>query len=258
MKFFIKNRHGLKMAVVVETPEHPKALAFVMHGLSGNKEELHLRTFAEAFKERGFTVVRFDTTNTFGESEGRYEDATVTNYFEDLEDAIDWAKGQSWYREPFWLAGHSLGGLCIGLYAEKYPERVAALAPIAGVVSGKLSIEKRALHDADELEAWKKTGWYEEESESKPGLIKRLPWSHMEDRLKYDLLPDAGKLTMPVLLIVGDQDRTMLEVEALDRAITGPKELHVIRGAPHVFKEPEHLAEIKGIFLKWIDANLKT
>ena len=59
-----------------------------MHGLGGFKEQKHIQTFADAFLENNFTVVLFDTTHTYGESEGKYEDATTTNYYEDLEDVI--------------------------------------------------------------------------------------------------------------------------------------------------------------------------
>ena len=55
-----------------------------MHGLGGFKEQPHIETFAESFFELDYTVIRFDTTNTFGESEGNYENATVTNYLEDF------------------------------------------------------------------------------------------------------------------------------------------------------------------------------
>src|SRR5680860_130142 len=131
MKTFIKNRDGKKICVVVDENPNSKGLAFIMHGLGGSKKELHIQRFTKAFKDNGFTTVLFDTRNTFGESEGQYEDATTTNYYEDLEDVINWAKTQDWYKEPFWLAGHSLGGLCITLYTQKHPEQVKALAPIS-------------------------------------------------------------------------------------------------------------------------------
>lgn len=253
-KLFIKNRKGESIAVLVEKSLNQKGLAFVMHGLSGFKEQDHIATFASAFKDNGFTVVRFDTTNTFGESDGKYEDATITNYYEDLEDVIKWAEGQEWYQEPFVLSGHSLGGICTSLYAEKYPEKVLALAPISPVVSGALSVEAHKRDDAEEFARWEKTGWKEEESRSKPGMIKRLPWSHIADRLKYDLLPNASKLTMPVLLIVGENDTKTPpdHVQVLFKVLPGSKEYHVIKGAPHTFRDKKHLAEIKELFLKWI------
>lgn len=251
-KLFIQNRKGQKLAVLVETQQGAKGLAFVMHGLGGFKEQPHLGAMAEAFFESGYTVVRFDTTNTFGESDGNYEDATTTNYYEDLEDVIAWAQTQPWYEEPFVLAGHSLGGLCVALFAERHPEKVKGLAPISTVVSGKLSTETPS-HRAEAGE-WEKTGWRINESRSKPGVMKRLKWSHMADRVKYDLLPDIRKLTMPVLLIVGEKDDSTppAHQEILFKVLPGPKEFYVIAGAPHTFRDEKHLNEIKEIFKNWI------
>ena len=257
-KLFIKNRKGQKLAVIVEKNLDQRGLAFVMHGLGGFKEQDHIKTFADAFKEKGFTVVRFDTTNTFGESDGSCDNATITNYFEDLEDVIQWAQQQKWYREPFALAGHSLGGICTALYAEKYPRKILALAPISTVVSGRLSVEAQKQYDAENFANWEKTGWQEWESRSRPGAIRHLPWSHITDRLKYDLIPEAKNLTMPVLLIVGENDTlTPLEHQKiLFDNLTGSKELHVIKNASHTFLEKKHLDEIKKIFLRWIDSFL--
>lgn len=254
-KFFIKNRKGQNISVIVEQAEKQKGLAFVMHGLSGHKGEEHIKTFAEAFKDKGFTVVRFDTTNTFGESDGNYEDATVTNYYEDLEDIVGWARKQKWFEKPFALAGHSLGGLCIALYAENHPEEVSGLAPISTVVSGKLSMETEK--HSSTAEEWERTGWRTERSHS--GKVKRLKWSHMEDRLKYDLLPRVENLTMPVLLIVGDQDDgTPPEHQQIlyDALPPGKKEIHIIEGAPHTFRDPIHLDQMRELFEVWIDRNL--
>ena len=118
-KKFIKNRKDQKISVLVDVSPHQKGLAIVMHGLGGFKEQPHIRVFADSFKEDGFTVIRFDATNTLGsgESYGKYDDATATNYYEDLDDVMTWAKKQPWYQEPFWLAGHSLGGMSIILFA---------------------------------------------------------------------------------------------------------------------------------------------
>ena len=250
-KVTIKNRKNQNIVLILEKAQDQKGLAFVMHGLGGFKEQPHIETFAKAFSDASYTVVRFDTTNTYGESDGDYADATTTNYYEDLEDVISWAKTQPWYQEPFCLSGHSLGGISTALYAEKYPEKLKALAPISTVVSGELSLKT---FPKEELENWKKTGWRERESETTPGQIKRLKWTHIEDRMKYDLLPQVEKLTMPVLLIVGEKDEHLFESQTLFAAISGSKkELHLIKGAPHTFRTPEHLAEIKNILDKWVE-----
>ncbi len=250
-KLKIKNRKGQNLSVILEEQSDAVGLAFIMHGLGGFKEQPHIETFAAAYREKSFTVVRFDTANTFGESDGNYEDATITNYYEDLEDVVAWATTQPWYQEPFWLEGHSLGGICTALFAEQHPERVKALAPISTVVSNKFIAD---VYTEEELKNWKETGYLVKPSLSKPGTTKRLKWAFYEDRLKYDLLENAGKLVMPVLLIVGENDdRTPLKhQQALYDVLPGKKELHVIKGAEHTFRDEEHLKEIKEIISNWI------
>ncbi len=256
-KITIKNRKGMKMAVLLEKAEGvevkggSKGLVFVLHGHGGNKDQRHVKMFAQAFLEKGYDTVRFDTTNTFGESEGKYEDATATTTKEDLEDVIKWASKQKWYREPFVLVGHSLGGLAVGLYAESHPEKIRGLAPIATVVSGKLSMELYP----EEKKEWKKTGWNIKESSTTPGLIKKCPWSYTQDKMQYDLLSNASKLTMPVLLIVGTEDTScpVYQQKILFQAMPEPKEIHVIQEAPHTYVKEKDIKKVKDILLKWTD-----
>ncbi len=94
----------------------------------------------------------------------------------------------------------------------------------------------------------------ERESRSKPGVIKRLKWPHVIDRLKYDLLPMAGKLTMPALMIVGEKDKSTppAHQQLLYDKLSGKKEIHIIKNSQHTFRGELHLKQIKQIFLDWI------
>ncbi|MBI4090138.1 MAG: hypothetical protein HY421_01930 [Candidatus Kerfeldbacteria bacterium] len=87
-----------------------------------------------------------------------------------------------------------------------------------------------------------------------PGVIKRLKWSHVADRLKYDLLPNVGKLRMPVLLLVGELDEPtpVKHQQLLYEVLPGPKEVHIIPGAPHTFRDPRHLQHIHRILSAWL------
>lgn len=251
-KLFIKNRHGQKLSVLVEGEENKGGLAFVMHGLGGFKEQKHIETFAKAFLDNGYTVVRFDTTNTLGESDGDYGDSNFTKSYNDLEDIIKWAGTQDWYQEPFGLAGHSLGSGCSLFYAANNPEKIKGLAPTSTVLGGKYTL---ARYRKEDLRQWEETGVRSGMSASKPGVMKELKWEQFkEDILQYDIVPMADKLTMPVLMIVGSEDMgTPFEDQKLllDK-LPGEKEIHSIEGAPHTFKEPEHLEEIYKIFDNWI------
>ncbi len=255
MRVEIVNRKGLKIIALVEIPTTPKGTAVVMHGLGGFKEQVHIQTFVEAFKVGGYTTVNFDTTNSIGESDGKFEDATLTNYYQDLEDVIAWVEKQSWFVKPLILSGHSLGGFSVAYYAENHPSEVYAIAPISPFVSGKLSTESHQIYEPEEFKKWEETGWQIKQSSSRPGVIKKLPWSHMMDRMKYDLFTKINNLTMPTLVIVGDKDVSTpaRHVQAFYDGITGnKKELHIITGAPHTFKDPGELDQIREIFADWL------
>ena len=250
MKTFITNRDNNEISVVVENEDSGSSkLAFVMHGLSGNKEEPHLRGMVDVLVKNDYTVVTWDAVHTFGESKGgAYEDATITNYLADLEDVISWASSSDWYVEPFVLIGHSLGGISTALYAEKYPEKVKALAPLSTVVNGELRMESKA----NIVDEWRRTGYHTEKRSN--GDTKTLKWSHMEDNMQYDITKDASKLTMPVLLVVGSRDTSTKpeHQKVFYESLKTDKELHIVEGAEHTFYRPHEREELNQILEHWL------
>lgn len=274
-QLFVKNRSGLNVRVCIDTPEGEtdsslvvtvKGLAFIMPGLGSHHRKPEFRAMSEILTHHGYVVVSLDPTHSFGESEGDYADATFTTYATDLEDVIEWA-GKNLnshmlgdhagfhvlYTEPFILVGHSLGAMSVAYYAERFPEKVKALAPLATVISGKLSLETRT---PEELEKWKTLGY--QETVRSNGDTKTLKWSHMEDRLKYDLLKDAAKITMPLLMLAGELDKNtppkhqQLFFDAVGTK-AGEKEFHIIKNADHNIGRADVLPEVKEIFEKWIE-----
>jgi pimeloyl-ACP methyl ester carboxylesterase len=250
-KVFIKNRKNKKISVMLERKDSPIGVALVMHGLGAFKEQPQVQAIAQAFLDNNYSVVRFDTTNSLGESDGKHEYATTTNFYQDLEDVLMWSETQSWYEEPFALAGQSLGGISVGLYAERFPNKVKNLILINSTISGEKSLKGK---DQKQMEEWKKTGWQITESISRPGVIKRLPWSHMEDRLKFDLYPLVSKLTMNVLIITGEVDNNERPGDQEDffKAIPGNKEFIILPGVPHTIRDEVHLDLLTNAISSWL------
>ena len=245
-KFFIKNRQGKKISVSLEKNNNQAGLVFIMPGLGATKKDTHVRTFAKAFREKDFTVVIFDVTNGVGESDGDYSQASFTGYYNDLSDVIDWSRSQNWYQELFCLVGHSMGGGCVLWYGANHPEKLSGLAPISTVIGGHQTLAK---FNRDSLAVIKK-------DENNQDVIKKLDWKPFEkDILQYDIVPEATKMTMPILMMVGDQDPgTPLEDQMkFYKGVPGEKEMHVIKGAAHTFEEPIHLKQVRQIFKDWID-----
>jgi fermentation-respiration switch protein FrsA (DUF1100 family) len=78
----------------------------------------------------------------------------------------------------------------------------------------------------------------------------------MEERLNHDLLINADNITMPILIIVGENDQSCPpdHQKILINKIpeTTQKELYIIKDAPHTFREQNHLRQLKDIFDSWL------
>jgi alpha-beta hydrolase superfamily lysophospholipase len=249
-KTIIKNRKGLKMAVIIDEVKNQKGLVFVMHGFGSFKEHKLLTRVAKIFNEKDFTAIRFDTTNSIGESEGKLEDATMTEYFEDLEDIIEWSKSQKWYQEPFSLVGHSLGGYCIANYAIKNQDRVNSLILFGSIISGKLFQETDKIKPL--LKDWKEKGIREWESSSSPGVFKKSKYAFIEDGMNHDLLKNADKIKCPVVMITGENDES-IPVEhqkMLFDKIKSSKQFYVLKTGNHNLKGMEDSPELFSIISK--------
>jgi len=253
-KQFIKNRQNQNVSVVVEkqTGSQNTGIVFVGHGLSGNKEQPHVVAIADVLKQAGYVVVTWDATNSPGESDGNPEDATVTNFLEDMESVIEWSKTQPWYTEPFVVCGHSLGGICSLLYAEQHPEEVKALLLLSSVISGELSLEA---YGTDAIKEWREKDFYNIGTTTSGEPIP-VRWKHMEDRLQYDALKDTSALTMPVLMISGSEDnRALPEHQKIlfNRLPSDKKELKTIEGSGHVFESTEEITKLCNIVSEWAE-----
>jgi alpha-beta hydrolase superfamily lysophospholipase len=227
-----------------------------MHGLGSTKETPNITYLVETFLRHNYIVVNFDATNSVGESEGKYEDATLGKHYEDLVDVISWAKKQEWYKEPFMLAGHSMGGYAVLQYAEDFPSEVKGVFAFAPCISGALSFKAKEKYETESFKNWKSTGWQIRESKSNPGLIKKLPWSHMEERLIHDLLPNSSRLNMPVAILVGEKDEQcpLEHQEILFNNLNTRKDLYTITGAPHTFRSENDLNSLKKHLDLWLSS----
>lgn len=247
-KFEIKNRYNLKIVGEILEPENSKGLAFVLHGLGGYKEQAHIKLIADTFYSKNFTVINFDATNSVGESEGKYEDATLGKHYEDLVDVIAWSKTQDFYQVPFILSGHSMGGYAVLGYAEDYPEEVKGVFSFAPVISGEFSLEAEKRY-RDRWIDWQKTGWVKIESISNPHLDLKLPWSHIEERFNHDLFKHYNNLKIPIALILGDKDEYCPadQQKIFFDKLNCEKDLYIVENAPHTFRTEEDLNELKNI-----------
>lgn len=260
-KLILQNRKGQKIVGVLEKPEgEVKGTCVVQHGYGGFKEQEHVVSMKDAFLESGYITFNFDVTNSFNESDGKFEEATLGLHYEDLEDVVRWVQVQDWFQGSLALTGHSMGGYAVACYAENYPDQVSLLVPVAPVVSGKLSFEAQERFRPGELAEIKDKGFKEIISRSRAGVIKRITWESVEERLNHDLLPKAFRLVMPTLLIVGSLDESCPpdHIKQLFEAIPGEnKKYELIEGAPHTFREKSDLEKLKIVISDFLSNHVR-
>lgn len=254
----LKNRRGQNIVGIYTKPtKSVRGTCVIQHGWSGAKEQKHIITIQDAFLENGYQTFNFDTTNSFNESDGEYSNSRLGLHYEDFEDVVKWVQQQDWFVGPLALTGHSMGGYSAARYAEDYPEEVGLVAPIAPVISGKLTNEANERREPGMLLKWKELGYNEEKSTTRSGLIKRAPYEVHLEWQNHDLIPRAGNLVMPVFLLTGSEDTYCPpdHVQQLFEAVSHQnKVFEIVEGAPHDYKTEQDLATLKELLSRWLSS----
>lgn len=246
----IKNRKGLNMAVRVNwSPERDKCV-FLEHGIGARKEYPHMLVMEEVFAEHGYNVINFDATNSLNASDSSEEGITFTGHYEDLEDVINWAKTQEIYKEPFSLAGQSLGAQAIVLFASKYPDKVNLLVPCAFPwLDGKIEY-----HQNKRTKEILEKGYYDQVSKS-TGRVLRINRNYIDDLLKYyfnDLVKNVKSKTY-VICGLKDSEYHIENCKKLYDLLNCEKEIHLLPEVPH---DLANTPETKALFTETLNAVL--
>jgi pimeloyl-ACP methyl ester carboxylesterase len=220
------------LAAAIHYPEKKtERLAILCPGKLDSKDYAHLVGLADNLSKQGYSVVRFEPTGTW-ESDGNISDYTTTQYIEDIKNIIDYMLRQANFTHIL-LGGHSRGGQVSILYA--------ARDPIISLVLGIMPSSERTLtaHDYDE---WKKTGFrlsYRDLPDDKSRKREfQLPFSHAEDMIRYNVVEDVKRIKVPIILIAGELDNTVLPEyvkEIFDNA-NEPKKFIIIPGIGHDYR----------------------
>ncbi|RLC37886.1 hypothetical protein DRH29_00525 [candidate division Kazan bacterium] len=251
----IQNRYGLNIAVSIDTVDRSRGLAFMAHGFGGNKEDDNILSLAKIFNNHGYSTIRFDATNSTGQSEGDLAYANSITYRDDLFDIITWAKTQEWYQEPFYLCGYSLGAVASIAYAENHPTEVKGLVAISPVVAGQLYITdvyKRDIEDWEQVWLQLNKLYLYSQNHGDTHATRWLPL--ILDIMRFNLIQSADKLTMPVLIVVGQEDLLAPpeHQQKLLQAISGDAELIIIEHGDHFFESGEHLKDLIEKVENWL------
>ena len=232
-KLSFENSKGNSLSAVLSNPMEGKENLIVVlcHGFDTNKESQSYIRVEKDLNEKGVATLRFDFFG-HGESDGKFEDITISEAVDDALQAIAFVKSRGFSK--IGLFGSSFGGMAALLAASKAPglQMLVLKSPVSDHL-GELLAEE----DQVDVGQWKKDGFIRHET--KRGKL-RLNYSFFEDAEKVSGFEAAKKIKVPVLIVHGDGDKVVPAEQSRKTTSLIPNcRLEIIEGANHKYSKPE-------------------
>ena len=131
MKEFTIDSDGIALHAKLEMPEGVSScpLAIIVHGLTGNMEEEHIRAMAKGVVDIGIAALRVEMYG-HGKSGGAFDDHTIYKWVGNMLKAIEYAKSLDFVTDLY-LMGHSQGGLLTVLMGGMRNDDLKAIIPLS-------------------------------------------------------------------------------------------------------------------------------
>jgi pimeloyl-ACP methyl ester carboxylesterase len=211
------------------------------HGMESTRGGTKQQAIVDRFAPQGYNVLRFDFSYV-GDSEGEYEDLTVSGEVDDALGALDFM--HEFGASECTLVGSSLGGLVALLAAAQVPFLVSRVAVIAAVADSHIftdGLSEKAITE------WRTRG----RRRVGNGFLKP---GFLDDVLKVDAPEIMKSLAMPVLVMHGDADTVVpfAHAETIRRSVAGACEVVKFEGVGHRFEEPGALDRLLDVLEDWL------
>lgn len=211
--------------------ENNKSIVVILcHGFGTDKDSPKIVALSDRLSINKLSTIRFDFYG-HGESDGRFEDITLSRAVENVLSVIKYAKDQGY--KTIYLVGSSFGGAASILAAAQSID-VARLALISPVSSYKQKeVRKWGLEG---LEKWKENGYVYKIK--KDGRKLKLNYKFFEDLSKNDGYSAAETIKAPTLIVHGSKDETVLIEQSIKTSkIISDCHLEIIEGADHRYTQ---------------------
>jgi len=218
----------------------PFPCVITSHGYKSHRDSEKYFQIGHRFPLEGIAVLRFDHRGALnGESDGEFEDTTLSRRIEDVTAAIDALAGVPEIDSSrLGLLGSSLGGMDVLMArGDRVKARVIMATPF---IFPPPSDEMKS--------AFRKKGYYDYSDGT------RIKKEFYEDAQRYNLQEEVKQIKCPLLIIHGYLDELVPphHAEILYMAAdTDIKELIMVEGGDHAFTDLEQLNEVLGHALNW-------
>ena len=233
---YFKDSRGNKIFGILHNPTGTtdRPIMILVHGHSSSNRSKSITMLSRLLHEKGISSFKIDLYG-HGQSEGKFEEATVSEAVDDILQAILYLKNKGYSK--IGLVGSSFGGLASIIAASKTQDLLvlALKSPVSNFADPHLW---KDVSIAD----WKKRGYLD--YQTKEGMAK-LNYIFYEDAMRNDGYRVAHHITIPTLVMHGDRDTEVPVGQSIKLARLIPHAtLHIIEGADHRYTNPEHLREM--------------
>lgn len=234
-KIYFCNSKGDKLCGILSNPNNnsDKPIVILCHGFTVSKDSSSNIKLEEIMNKEGIATLKIDLF-AHGESEGNFEEITVSEAVDDIMQAVNYVQQQGF--ERIGLVGESFSGIASTIVASKID--TLSLLVLISPVSDYEEVWKWRRSD-DEMELWKQNG-HDFYTNSR-GERRKLNYSFVEDFRNYDAYELAKNIKIPTLIVHGDADKTVpLEQSKKIAAIIPHCALEIIKDADHTYSDGEH------------------
>ncbi len=245
-KLYFKNSEGDKLCGILSNPtgKKEKPIVILCHGLGADKESKTYTRLQTILNEKNISTLRFDFFG-HGESEGKFEDITVSEGVNDVFNAIDFLKKQGYLKMG--LFGSSFGGL-VSIMADSKINDLSVLVLKSPVSNYEELNHLRYLRK--ELEEWKEKGY--NYFEGKKGRQK-LKYSFFEDFKNNNGYKAAGKIKIPTLIMHGEKDEIVpIDQSKKTACLVKNCRLEVVEGADHDYTKERDFEKMLKVVSEFI------
>ncbi len=246
-KIYFKNSKGINLCAILSNQVSKKdgPIIILCHGFSTSKDSYTNIRMEEILNKHNIATFRFDFFG-HGESEGKFEDITISEAVDDIRSSIKYLKHIGYSK--FGLLGSSFGGIASIIAASRTDELyvLALKSPVSDYEEKEYATKSR-----EELEVWKKKGYkYYMDGDSK-GL--RLNYSFFEDFKNNNGYIAAKRIKIPTLIVHGDKDESVpIEQSRKIARIIKSCKLEIIDGADHRYSKPRDFERMLYLLSKFI------
>lgn len=209
--FSILNDAGLAIEGVILRPKKRGRFSLVVlaGGFFDTMESPNVKEAARLLLEKGYAVVKFDFTDSFGRSEGRAADITVSQRVRDIGHVVDYCKRRGYVNE----SKVSILGIGLGAMAAVILEAFHSCSSRLALMNTptKASAMKWTNFSDREMMKVKLKRYFHVPLGDSPVLIN---YTFFEDARKIDMARCARNLNTPVLLMFGEHDEIVSKDES--------------------------------------------